>query len=128
MQINRFDEIEYEILIHANPDGFGVALDNPHKDRALLLMKEGILVKNPYKNWLKTGWNLTPEGLKYRELFINKLRKQHGHEWLTLDECDKIDSFAYSSGFHNGPRCKKCGYEFCKHCTSEFVIDECIKK
>lgn len=27
-----------------------------------------------------------------------------------------IDDFAYESGFCNGPRCARCGEEFCKHC------------
>jgi hypothetical protein len=51
------------------------------------------------------------------------------HEWLTRHENNpecwddpegmydsQPDEFAYSVGYHNGPRCKNCGYSFCKHC------------
>ena len=30
-----------------------------------------------------------------------------------------IDDFAYESGYCNGPRCARCGEEFCKHCEPE---------
>lgn len=40
-----------------------------------------------------------------------------GHEWLTNDD-GSIDIFGYDAGYHNGPRCVKCGYGFCHHCQS----------
>ena len=30
-----------------------------------------------------------------------------------------IDDFAYESGYCNGPRCARCGEEFCKHCEPD---------
>lgn len=30
-----------------------------------------------------------------------------------------IDTWAYESGYCNGPRCARCGEEFCKHCESD---------
>lgn len=39
-----------------------------------------------------------------------------GHDWET-DEDGCIDTFAMESGNHNGPRCKKCGYDTCWHCN-----------
>ena len=37
------------------------------------------------------------------------------HDWET-DEEGKIDEFAMSDGFHNGPCCKRCFYSFCIIC------------
>ena len=41
-----------------------------------------------------------------------------GHRWQTFGPDDpEIDTFAYNpEDSHNGPRCVKCGYEFCHHC------------
>jgi hypothetical protein len=35
---------------------------------------------------------------------------------LALDDEGKVDRFAYSEGFHNGPVCTRCGDSFCIHC------------
>lgn len=37
------------------------------------------------------------------------------HDWET-DEDGKINEWAMSYGFHNGPSCNRCGYSFCMHC------------
>lgn len=55
-----------------------------------------------------------------------------GHVWLTIGDSefadpddgsefnDQIDIFAYTYGeFHNGPKCKNCGYGFCHHCLND---------
>jgi len=26
---------------------------------------------------------------------------------------------AYSVGYHNGPECESCGFNYCHHCTKE---------
>ena len=137
MNIKRFDRIEFEVLEHAHPDGTGYFPNYPHKDRALLLMEEGVLVKNPLKNWIDFGWKLTKEGIEYHNSFMEKLRKRHNHKWKTNRDSspedykegdeygDKIDTFAYSIEHHNGMECKKCGFTFCKHCKSEFDVKKC---
>jgi hypothetical protein len=141
INIQRFDKIEFEVLIHTHPDGCGYYPEDPHKTRALLLMEEGILIDNPYDNWWKSGWKLTPKGVEYHDAFLKKLRDKHGHQWKTNRDsnpkhyknsnskyADKIDIFALSYGNHNGYECKKCGYSFCMHCLSEFDVKECTKK
>ena len=42
---------------------------------------------------------------------------------LVLDDDGKIDSFAYSDGYHNGPSCSACGMEWCHHCRHS--INKC---
>lgn len=126
MKIKRFDKIEYAVLTCAHPTGMGYYPNDPHKSRALLLMKEGIITKVPYKDWQIHGWSLTKKGTEYHDEFIKKLRTKHGHEWEA--ENGRINWFALSEGFHNGPRCKKCNYSFCHHCKSEFDVDPCLKK
>lgn len=40
------------------------------------------------------------------------------HEWVR-DEDGGLDFFAGDfEEYHNGPRCKKCGYEYCMHCKN----------
>lgn len=48
-----------------------------------------------------------------------------GHVWISDGE--HIDIFAYSSrgGHCNGPKCEKCGYGFCHHCTHGKAKQEC---
>lgn len=54
---------------------------------------------------------------------MDRSAKQHaadnamGHTW-EKDEDGEIDTFAYASGYHNGPRCITCGYVYCVFCTS----------
>lgn len=136
--IKRFDDIEFDCLNAANngcyyPKGL-------MKDRALLLMEEGIFEHNPYENWAYSGWKLTEIGKQYWKEFLDAVRERHGHVWKThrdiypedYDEDSEygnsIDIFAYEMGYHNGPQCKKCGYSFCEHCLSEFDVPECKKK
>ena len=139
--MKRFDEIEYLVLRCASPDGMGHIPKDPHRTRALLLMEEGIIKENPEDNWSQSGWKLTDKGLKHWNKFVNEVRKNHGHVWMTRKESDpdlydgdteydnQIDTFAYTpSEYCNGPVCKNCGYGFCQHCTIEFEIDtKCAK-
>lgn len=37
------------------------------------------------------------------------------HSWC-LNDMGEIDLFAYESGFHNGPICEVCEFDFCEHC------------
>lgn len=55
-----------------------------------------------------------------------------GHTWIRDDVVYPdgyvgVDHFAaiYETGYHNGPRCESCGYEFCEHCTSLKRIRKC---
>ena len=141
-EIKRFDKTEFEVLKHAHPDGCGYYPSEPHKSRAFKLMKEGILIDNPFDNWNISGWKLTRKGLFYYNKFMKRLQERHGHVWMTNKDCDpedykgkrndkyanEINEFAMSEGNHNGPRCKKCGYGFCHHCLSEFDVRNCDKK
>jgi hypothetical protein len=137
MKITRFDDIEFQILNCANMGMY--SHKDEYKERALLLMKEKILKVNPLENWWKTGWKFTKTGEKYYSEFLSKMRKRHGHVWETNRDSDsdlysegeygdKINIFAYSVGFHNGPRCKNCGYYFCQHCDSEFDVPACLSR
>ena len=38
---------------------------------------------------------------------------------------DEIDTFAFESGFHNGPECEDCGFNFCEHCSPEGWNTKC---
>lgn len=55
-----------------------------------------------------------------------KAVKSKKHLWERY-EYDKrtIDIFAYSCGYHNGPKCKRCGEEFCHHCNPDCYVEEC---
>lgn len=48
-----------------------------------------------------------------------------GHAWELTEDGD-IDFLASGFGYHNGPRCKKCGYSFCEHCQ-KLPTQECEK-
>lgn len=49
------------------------------------------------------------------------------HSWKK-DFDGKIDIFAYSKGFCNGPRCVICGEGFCHHCNPNVYEEEtCIE-
>jgi len=43
-------------------------------------------------------------------------KETRGHIWKR-DETGNVDIFAYDYDYHNGPRCIKCGYGFCHHCS-----------
>ena len=51
---------------------------------------------------------------------IKKTYKRHAWE-RTPD--GKIDYFAYSVGFHNGPYCTRCHDSFCVHCNPDGLND-----
>jgi hypothetical protein len=40
-----------------------------------------------------------------------------GHDWIRYPGTGMVDILAYETGYHNGPRCSKCGYGFCHHCS-----------
>jgi hypothetical protein len=61
----------------------------------------------------------------------NRYGDNRGHTWITYADNDAafegneaIDIFAYEQGeYHNGPRCKVCGYGFCHHCNKGPQVD-----
>ncbi len=132
MKLKRFDEIEFVVLdiVHR---GMGYYPSGENADRAELLMSEGILVSSPRSEWQKSGWKFTDDGKALYDKFIARLRKRHGHIWVTRNEAyDDNDlggnepyRFAYAVGYHNGYECKNCGFTFCVHCTNEFSIPKC---
>lgn len=38
---------------------------------------------------------------------------------MKRDEGGDIDIFAVAYGYHNGPRCERCGEGFCHHCKPD---------
>lgn len=46
------------------------------------------------------------------------------HDWI-LDEDGEIDVWQLSTGYHNGPRCYRCGEAFCEHCYPEIFTEDC---
>lgn len=139
VELRRYDQIEFDIL-NILLNGIGYYGGDEHAERALLLMREGVIKDNPRENWPKSGWKLTEYGKEYAEAFLSEVRARHGHVWMTHEETNpdiyndgseydkSIDWFAMSYGYHYGPRCKKCGLEFCHHCNDEFNISPCPKK
>lgn len=135
MEIKRFDDTELVVLSAAMKMHY--CTGDIYVERALVLMEEGILVDSPLTEWYLSGLNLTPMGVEYYAAFMQKMRQTHGHVWLTNTELgffkdtkygDEISMFAYAEGYHNGPKCKNCGYTFCEHCTSEMEISHCFYK
>lgn len=56
--------------------------------------------------------------------FVTETR---GHVWQR--DGDRIDLFAYEENeYCNGPRCIRCGYGFCHHCTNGYVDHPCTGK
>jgi hypothetical protein len=45
------------------------------------------------------------------------------HEWIK-DEYGDIDTWSNGSDFHNGPRCRLCGFSFCEHCDPKGYDDD----
>ena len=132
MKILRFDKQEFEVLTCSKNGMY--SWDSSLSQRAKLLMKEKILKNNPLKSWSESGWKLTSIGKEYYIAFMKKVQKSHGHVWElnnhnnSDDDSDygkSVNIFAYEIGYHNGPRCVNCGYEFCHHCLSEFNIPKC---
>ena len=125
MDIKRFDEIEFQVLDCAKNGGYYPEGENAA--RAKVLMSEGIFEFNPEDNWWKTGWKLTDIGQEYYKEFMQKVQQKHGHVWEKNDYNDNVNIFAYSNGYHNGPKCINCGYEFCQHCKCEINIPVCTE-
>lgn len=46
------------------------------------------------------------------------------HDWKLYD--GEIDTWAWESGFHNGPFCKRCHCAPCEHCNPDYDEEECI--
>lgn len=72
--------------------------------------------------------------MRYRPTITNTQKKKvvhfyqefPEHDW-ERDEEGKIDEFATVYEYHNGPRCNRCGYSFCIHCTpSGWDATRCI--
>lgn len=59
-----------------------------------------------------------PKKAEYRKMVYPR------HKWM--EEDGKIDEFAYSSGYCNGPMCERCYYSFCEHCNPDGWEEECI--
>ncbi len=56
-------------------------------------------------------------------------RKRHEPIMSTgLDGKPELDYWAWSdnSGYHNGPKCSKCGWSCCWHCETIKDIPECV--
>ena len=58
------------------------------------------------------------------------LDNPNGHVWEIIEDEDEgtigeVDFHASYGEFHNGPRCSKCGYEFCMFCKGVKDIPAC---
>lgn len=45
---------------------------------------------------------------------IHIIEDYSAHDW-EKEEDGSIDFWAFCSDYHNGPRCKRCGYTFCEY-------------
>lgn len=54
---------------------------------------------------------------------MKKTPKKNEHHWIK--SFGEIDIFALEYGYHNGPKCADCGYEFCHHCNPDGYKTEC---
>jgi hypothetical protein len=83
------------------------------------------------RDWLLSVYDDAITMLKEQEpkIPIHIYEKYPQHDWIT-DEDGKIDEWAMSYDFHNGPVCKRCYHSFCVHCEpygfddGPCVIDE----
>lgn len=132
----KVNEKDFRILKCAQPDGMGYMND----DRALELMKLGLINRVPKSQWHKAGYKATEKGIEVFNRWVVEMRQKHGHVWLTNRESDpdlyeedseyanKINGSAFNEGYHNGPKCKNCGFEFCEHCFLEEELPVCSEK
>jgi len=42
-----------------------------------------------------------------------------------LEKDGRLNFLAYNEGFHNGPKCSKCGWSCCMHCDPIESIPPC---
>lgn len=137
-----FNEKDFKILQCSQPNRLGYLND----DRALELMVLGYLKHNSKKNWSYNGYVSSELGTKLYNKWLKEIRLNHKHDWETYEDYCKKEllhdendtyteeektapyDFAYSSNYHNGYKCKKCKFTFCKHCTDEWDIKNCTEK
>lgn len=134
----KFNKKDFQIIKHSQEDEIGHIND----DRALALMKLGYIHHNDKENWWKNGYKSTKKGTELYHKWLDEIRQKHNHIWLKNKDSEDYgdnsrsdtgygeqpDSFAYSEGYHNGYKCKKCGFEFCHHCTTEWDVPKCSKE
>lgn len=75
----------------------------------------GLVEGKDYGVWPEHDWIRTCDDWLEAKDYEDLLKQN------TLEERAKssIDDFAYESGYCNGPRCARCGEEFCKHCEPD---------
>lgn len=132
----KFNKSDFRILEICQPDSIGYIDDK----RVLELMKLGYIKDNPRSNWIKNGYKTTKKGSILYNQWLNQIREKHGHVWMSNYDGDseyykknskegkRLNNFAYSEGYHNGYKCKECGFEFCHHCYEESDIPKCSSK
>ena len=57
---------------------------------------------------------------------IHHYQENTKHDWY-LNEDGDIDVWQLDEGFHNGPRCRSCGYTFCEHCNPDGYNSMCVR-
>lgn len=58
---------------------------------------------------------------------IYRETKYKEHKWRLTDD-GRMDEFAYSYAYCNGPVCKRCHHSFCIHCNPDGYKEPCIVK
>lgn len=53
---------------------------------------------------------------------------EYGQETNNPDKPYAFGAENMPSEYHNGPKCKDCGFEFCEHCNPEGFETECGAK
>lgn len=56
---------------------------------------------------------------------IHRHEEYPEHDWIRTED-GKIDEWVLSTGFHNGPGCKRCHASFCMHCEPDWESDPCV--
>lgn len=71
-------------------------------------------------------WKVIPdkenniEGIQYTEEERKALQQTYTEENEKTRHESEIDTFGYSSGYCNGPACRRCDHSFCMHCTDDY--------
>jgi hypothetical protein len=90
-----------------------------HDAKALVWFEDDVydIYTAGYNNGIETGKNIALAILKEQEpkTPIHIHEEYPEHDWET-DEDGKIDEWAMSYEYHNGPMCKRCYHSFCIHC------------